>query len=112
MPEPFPTDRLCTGQVGYIITGMKSTKNAQIGDTWFRYKQPVEALPGFKPSKSMVFAGEHFCLMISQEHERRDLALRASKAHEIMFTVSRMQFEGLEAFVELPEGFSLNLFML
>ena len=57
MPEPFPTDRLCAGQVGYIITGMKTTKNAQIGDTWFRYKQPVEALPGFKPSKSMVFAG-------------------------------------------------------
>ena len=57
MPEPFPTDRLCAGQVGYVITGMKTTKNAQIGDTWHGYKQPVEALPGFKPSKSMVFAG-------------------------------------------------------
>lgn len=58
MPEPFATGRLCAGQVGYIITGMKSTKNAQIGDTWYRYKQPVDSLPGFKPSKSMIFAGK------------------------------------------------------
>lgn len=60
VPEPFPTGKLCAGQVGYIITGMKTTKNAQIGDTWFRFKQPVEPLPGFKPSKSMVFAGACF----------------------------------------------------
>lgn len=62
VPEPFPTERLCAGQVGYIITGMKTTKNAQIGDTWFRYKEAVDALPGFKPSKSMVFAGGLFYL--------------------------------------------------
>ena len=57
VPEPFSTGRLCAGQVGYIITGKKSTKKAQIGDTWYRYKQPVEPLPGFKASKSMIFAG-------------------------------------------------------
>lgn len=66
VPEPFPTGKLCAGQVGYIITGMKTTKNAQIGDTWFRYKQPVEPLPGFKPSKSMVFAG---MLLFSTLHQ-------------------------------------------
>ncbi|KAK9810141.1 hypothetical protein WJX72_005508 [[Myrmecia] bisecta] len=56
-PEPHATGRLCTGQVGYIITGLKTTKSARVGDTWFLDKQPVPALPGFKPSKSMVFAG-------------------------------------------------------
>ena len=56
-PEPTPTGRLCTGQVGYVITGMKSARAARVGDTWHRLKQPVPLLPGFKPSKSMVFAG-------------------------------------------------------
>ncbi len=44
-------------QVGYVITGMKNTRAARVGDTWHLYKRPVERLPGFKPVKSMVFAG-------------------------------------------------------
>ena len=62
-PEPCSTGKLLTGQVGYIITGMKSTKLAQIGDTWHRAKKPVEPLPGFKQSKSMIFAGESATLI-------------------------------------------------
>lgn len=46
------------GQVGYIIAGMKDVKEAQIGDTLHLQERPVEALPGFKPAKPMVFAGE------------------------------------------------------
>ncbi|CAF92024.1 unnamed protein product, partial [Tetraodon nigroviridis] len=45
------------GQVGYIIAGMKDVKEAQIGDTLHLQERPVEALPGFKPAKAMVFAG-------------------------------------------------------
>lgn len=45
------------GQVGYIVAGMKDVKEAQIGDTLYHHKHPVEALPGFKPAKAMVFAG-------------------------------------------------------
>ena len=56
-PEPAATQQLRTGQVGYVITGMKSTRSARLGDTWHLLKQPVEPLPGFKPVKSMVFAG-------------------------------------------------------
>ncbi len=56
-PEAVPTGKLCTGQVGYLITGMKTTKSARVGDTWHLAKQPVEMLPGFKPAKSMVFSG-------------------------------------------------------
>ena len=58
-PEPAATQQLRTGQVGYVITGMKSTRSARLGDTWHLLKQPVEPLPGFKPVKSMVFAGAH-----------------------------------------------------
>lgn len=57
-PEPAATQQLRTGQVGYVITGMKSTRSARLGDTWHLLKQPVKPLPGFKPIKSMVFAGE------------------------------------------------------
>lgn len=46
------------GQVGYIVAGMKDVKEAQIGDTLYLQEQPVEALPGFKPAKAMVFAGK------------------------------------------------------
>lgn len=46
------------GQVGYLIAGMKEVTEAQIGDTLFMHKQPVEPLPGFKSAKPMVFAGE------------------------------------------------------
>lgn len=56
-PEPTATGVLHTGQVGYIIAGMKTVKEARVGDTLHHKKQPVEALPGFKPAKSMVFAG-------------------------------------------------------
>ncbi|XP_063777051.1 translation factor GUF1, mitochondrial [Pseudophryne corroboree] len=56
-PEEMPTDKLCAGQVGYLVAGMKAVQEAQIGDTFHLYKQPVEPLPGFKDAKPMVFAG-------------------------------------------------------
>lgn len=56
-PELTPTDALYAGQVGYVITGMKTVKEARVGDTIFHTKYPIKALPGFKTAKPMVFAG-------------------------------------------------------
>ncbi|XP_007568464.1 translation factor Guf1, mitochondrial-like [Poecilia formosa] len=56
-PEEHATQKLFAGQVGYIIAGMKDVKEAQIGDTLYHHDHPVQALPGFKPAKAMVFAG-------------------------------------------------------
>jgi len=56
-PEPTPMKELYAGQVGYIITGMKSVKEARVGDTIYHKKQHVTPFPGFKPAKPMVFAG-------------------------------------------------------
>ncbi len=56
-PEPTPKDALYPGQVGYVIAGMKTIKEARVGDTLFHYKKPVIPFPGFKPAKPMVFAG-------------------------------------------------------
>lgn len=56
-PEQQPMQALYAGQVGYVITGMKTVKEARVGDTLMAYKKPVEPFPGFKPAKPMVFAG-------------------------------------------------------
>ncbi len=56
-PDPTPTEALYAGQVGYLITGMKTVKEARIGDTIYLTKQKVEPFPGFRPAKPMVFAG-------------------------------------------------------
>lgn len=41
-PELTPTHGLFTGQVGFIVCGMKSTKEARIGDTLYHAAAPVE----------------------------------------------------------------------
>ncbi|PIA62561.1 hypothetical protein AQUCO_00200521v1 [Aquilegia coerulea] len=56
-PELKSTGVLFTGQVGYIVTGMRSTKEARVGDTLYNTRSSVEPLPGFKPAKHMVFSG-------------------------------------------------------
>ncbi|XP_028347667.1 translation factor GUF1, mitochondrial isoform X2 [Physeter macrocephalus] len=56
-PNEQPTHKLYAGQVGYLIAGMKDVTEAQIGDTLYLHKRPVEPLPGFKSAKPMVFAG-------------------------------------------------------
>ncbi|CAK7323040.1 unnamed protein product [Dovyalis caffra] len=56
-PELTPTGVLLTGQVGYIVSGMRSTKEARVGDTLHHNRFSVEPLPGFKPARHMVFSG-------------------------------------------------------
>eukprot|EP00963_Diacronema_lutheri_P005099 scaffold373_cov350-Pavlova_lutheri.AAC.40 len=56
-PEPVTSTNLYTGQVGYVIMGMKTVTAARVGDTYAHEKSDVEPLPGFKQSKPMVFAG-------------------------------------------------------
>jgi len=57
-PGPTPTDFLGTGQVGYIATGFKEVRDCSVGDTLTVDQSPAtEALSGYLPLKSMVFAG-------------------------------------------------------
>ncbi len=56
-PDPVSTGKLYTGQVGFLVAGMKTVKEARVGDTFYLEKKEVKPLPGFKPAKSMVFAG-------------------------------------------------------
>lgn len=56
-PDPTSTGQLRAGQVGYLVSGMKTVKEARVGDTIYQTKKPVAPFPGFKPAKPMVFAG-------------------------------------------------------
>lgn len=56
-PEPVATPILRKGQVGWLITSMKDTAEANIGDTFSRVGESVETLPGFRPALPTVFAG-------------------------------------------------------
>ena len=56
-PEPTSTGSLYPGQVGFLISGMKTVKEARVGDTFYHAGKKVAPLPGFRPAKSMVFAG-------------------------------------------------------
>jgi len=56
-PDETATDILYAGQVGYMYANMRNTKEATVGDTICHKDKPVEALPGFRLAKPMVFAG-------------------------------------------------------
>jgi GTP-binding protein LepA len=51
-------DKLSAGDVGYIISGIKTSKEVKVGDTITHVDRPCEkAIEGFKEVKPMVFAG-------------------------------------------------------
>lgn len=54
----MPRDRVNTGDVGYIISGIKTSKEVKVGDTITHIQRPAsEAIAGFEEVKPMVFAG-------------------------------------------------------
>ena len=57
-PKSQDVDELNSGEIGYIITGIKNLSETKVGDTICESGRPLkEALPGFKPSKPVVFCG-------------------------------------------------------
>ena len=57
-PKMVDADSLETGEIGFIITGMKTIHDCKVGDTIVdaRSGADCESLPGFKPSVPVVFA--------------------------------------------------------
>ena len=57
-PKPQNVESLGAGEVGYVIAGVKELSHARIGDTITEKKRStVQALPGFKEAKPVVFCG-------------------------------------------------------
>ena len=56
--DMVPRTQLSTGDVGYIISGIKSSKEVKVGDTITHITNPcANAIDGFEEVKPMVFAG-------------------------------------------------------
>lgn len=55
---PEPKESLEAGNVGYIITGIKESREIKVGDTITKVENPCkDAIKGFEDVKPMVFAG-------------------------------------------------------
>jgi GTP-binding protein LepA len=57
-PDMSPLSAIETGEIGYIVTNLKSTREARVGDTITLAKNPATAsLPGYQDVKPFVYAG-------------------------------------------------------
>jgi GTP-binding protein LepA len=57
-PQMSPGNKLDDGEIGYIVTNLKSTREAKVGDTITLSSDPSsEPLPGYKDVKPFVYAG-------------------------------------------------------
>ena len=57
-PKPIDIDEIGPGEIGFIVTGIKDLSDTKVGDTITNLKNPTKKpLPGFKPSKPVVFCG-------------------------------------------------------
>ena len=55
-PELKPIENLKAGEIGYIATGIKEPGKVMVGDTITNLDSKINALPGYKEPKSVVFA--------------------------------------------------------
>ena len=57
-PTMSPKAELSTGEIGYIVTNLRTTRDARVGDTvTVRRNAATEMLPGYKLVKPFVYAG-------------------------------------------------------
>jgi len=56
-PKPIVEQELATGDVGFVVAGIKEIDGAPVGDTITLDNRPAASLPGFKQIKPRVFAG-------------------------------------------------------
>ena len=57
-PTMKPENEIATGEIGYIVTNLKTTRDAKVGDTiTVKRALATEALPGYQHVKPFVYAG-------------------------------------------------------
>jgi GTP-binding protein LepA len=86
-PMMVPGSELKTGQVGYIVTNLKTTRDARVGDTvTVKRKHSDDMLPGYQHVKPFVYAG---FFPVSNE----DYNLLKDAVEKLSLSDSALQFE-------------------
>ncbi|MDK2972083.1 MAG: GTP-binding protein LepA [Candidatus Sumerlaeota bacterium] len=58
IPSMIPKESLACGEVGYVVSGVKTIQDIRVGDTITHARRPAaEPLPGYKEARPVVFAG-------------------------------------------------------
>lgn len=71
-PVMVPQETISEGEIGYIVTNLRSTREAKVGDTITLSSKPASAaLPGYKDVKPFVYAG-FFPESNEQYHDLKD----------------------------------------
>jgi len=84
-PDVQDKKELGAGEVGFIVAGIKTLKDARVGDTITHKERPAsEALPGFVEAKPMVFSGIY--PVESRDHENLRGALEKLQLNDSAFT--------------------------
>ncbi|MGM0575515.1 MAG: translation elongation factor 4 [Myxococcota bacterium] len=72
--QRVPTTALSAGEVGYVIAGVKTIRDIEVGDTLTHVDRPVDApVPGYQPARSVVFSSIY--PMGTDEYEELTAAL-------------------------------------
>ena len=89
----IPSGEICCGDVGYVITGIKSAAEVKVGDTITQVARPCSAaIAGFEEVKPMVFAGMY--------------PVQADKFEELRSVLEKFQLNDA-SFVYEPESASV-----
>ena len=84
-PKAQDTDELSAGEIGFITTGIKELSETKVGDTICDSLNSLDnALPGFKPSKPVVFCG--LFPVDSSEYQKLKDGLAKLKLNDASFT--------------------------
>ncbi len=84
-PKAKDIDELNAGEIGFITTGIKELSETKVGDTICDSLNPLNnALPGFKPSKPVVFCG--LFPVDSSEYQKLKDGLAKLKLNDASFT--------------------------
>ena len=85
-PEMTPIEKLYTGEVGYIIAGIKDISSVKIGDTVTMLKNPAHRpLPGYKDIQPVVFCG--FFPVNSDDYDDLKDSIYKLRLNDCSFTV-------------------------
>ncbi|QDT11524.1 Elongation factor 4 [Planctomycetes bacterium K23_9] len=84
----IPKEKLCAGEVGYIVAGVKSVQDIEIGDTLTLLdRQADEPIPGYQPAKQVVFSSVY--PMSTDEYQDLTKALEKLSINDAALTYEK-----------------------